>query len=176
MVDGLAEKLKAQPTDSESWLLLARSYEHLGRTKEAIEAYERAALLGEYDAKLAALAGSPDAANSNTVQIFGNLQLSDSSRDIVQPTDTVFIFARAVQGPPMPVAVLQMSAADLPFDFLLNDAQAMTPEFKLSDFEKVVVTARISRSGIATEALQDLEASTDTLIVADNQHVSLTIE
>lgn len=176
MVDGLAERLRENPDDGKSWLLLARSYEHLNRVTEAAAAYERAVTLGEYDAKLAAITESPAATGSNATQVFGNLQLSERSKAIVQPTDTVFIFARAVGGPPMPVAVLQRSVADLPLDFLLNDTQAMTTDFKLSDFEQVIVTARISRSGIATEALQDLEARSGTIIVAENRHLNLTIE
>ena len=71
---------------------------------------------------------------------------------------------------------MQRRASDLPLDFLLNDTQAMTPDFKLSDFEQVTVTARISRSGIATEALQGLEAKSAAVLVAENKHLNLTIE
>lgn len=176
MVDGLAARLEEDPDDSKSWLLLARSYKHLNRMPEAIEAYERAASFGEYDEELAGLSGSTIATESSTAQIYGNLQLSERSKEIVQPTDTVFIFARAVDGPPMPVAVLQRPAADLPLDFLLNDSQAMSAAAKLSNFEQVVVTARISRSGVATDALQNLEARSEPIVVAENRHLSLTIE
>jgi len=113
---------------------------------------------------------------SSAAQIFGNLQLSERSKDIVLPTDTVFIFARAVDGPPMPVAVLQRPVSDLPLDFLLNDSQAMSAAAKLSNFEQVVVTARISRSGIATDALQNLEAKSEPVVVAENRHLNLIIE
>jgi tetratricopeptide (TPR) repeat protein len=176
MVDGLAERLRENPDDGKSWLLLARSYQHLGRTADAVAAYEHAVTLGEYDEKLATAGTSPSSAISSSAQVFGNVQLSERSQDIVEPTDTVFIFARAVGGPPMPVAVLQRSVADLPLDFLLNDTQAMTADFKLSDFEQVIVTARISRSGDATEALQGLEARSDTVVIAENRHLNLTIE
>jgi tetratricopeptide (TPR) repeat protein len=175
MVDGLAARLKDNPDDGKSWLLLARSYQHLDRMAEAKEAYEHAQSLGEYDEELTAISGLPATAAS-TAQIFGNVQLSDKSKEIVLPTDTVFIFARAVDGPPMPVAVLQRPASDLPLDFLLNDSQAMSDAAKLSNHEQVTVTARISRSGIATDALKNLEAKSEPVIVAENRRLNLIIE
>jgi hypothetical protein len=176
MVDGLAARLKQNPDDGKSWLLLARSYKHLKRNLEATAAYEHAASLGQHDEELAAMVGSPESYASGGAQIFGHLVLSDRSNEIVLPTDTVFIFARAVGGPPMPVAALQRPVSDLPLDFLLNDSQAMSADARLSNYEQVVVTARVSRSGTATEALQGLEAESDVITVAENQHLKLTIE
>ena len=176
MIDGLAARLNDNPDDGKSWLLLARSYKHLQRGAEARDAYEHAVALGEYDEELAALSGSPVPEESSAAQIFGQLQLSERSKEIVMPTDTVFIFARAVGGPPMPVAVLQRPASDLPLDFLLNDTQAMSATAKLSNYEQVVVTARISRSGVAADALQNLEARSEPIVVAENRHLNLIIE
>jgi hypothetical protein len=176
MVDGLADRLRQNPDDAKSWLLLARSYHHLNRVEDARAAYARASALGEYDEKLAALSESPTVKSSATAQIFGNLRLSERSRDIVRPTDTVFIFARAVDGPPMPVAVLRRPVSDLPLDFLLNDTQSLSDASKLSDVEKVFVTARISRTGVASDALQDLEARSGAIVVAENRHLDLIIE
>ncbi len=176
MVDGLAGRLKENPDDGKSWLLLARTYIHLNRVSEAQDAYARAAALGEYDKELATVSGSPASTQSAAAQIFGNVRLSERSRQVVLPTDTVFVFARAVEGSPMPVAVLRRPVSDLPLDFLLNDSQAISAEAKLSNYEQVVVTARISRSGVAAEALQGLEAKSDAIIVAENRHLNLIIE
>ncbi len=63
LVDGLAERLKQDPDDSKSWLLLARSYRHLNRIPEARDAYNNAAAFGEYDAEFAAMVGSPASEN-----------------------------------------------------------------------------------------------------------------
>jgi len=122
MVDGLAARLREDPDDSKSWLLLAKSYRYMDRMPGAMQAYEKAAALGEFDAELAALTETPATAAVLAAQIFGNLSLSDRASKIVQPDDTVFIFARAINEPKMPVAVLQRPASD----FLLNDSQAMT--------------------------------------------------
>ncbi len=176
LVEGLAARLEEDPGDGKSWLLLARSYHHLNRVAEARTAYAHAVDLGEYDEQLAALETASEPVVDSAAQIFGKVQLSESSKAIVLPTDSVFIFARAVDGPPFPVAVLQKAVSDLPLDFLLNDSQAMNPDAKLSNFEKVIVTARVSRSGIATDALQGLEAKSEPIAVAENRHINLTIE
>jgi len=41
MVSSLAEKLKANPDDTQGWLMLARSYKSLGRYSDAVEAYAK---------------------------------------------------------------------------------------------------------------------------------------
>lgn len=176
MLEGLASRLDQNPEDGESWLLLARSYKFMNRADEAVEAYARAAALGQFDAELDALSGGDIASQPAGSQIFGNVELSPDARDIVLPTDTVFIFAKAVGGPPAPIAVLQRPASELPIDFLLNDSQSMIAGMNLSSFDEVTVTARITRDGDATVALQGLEAKSDTIRVADNRHLNLTIK
>lgn len=176
MVDGLASRLQDNPDDGKSWLLLARSFEHLNRMPEAKAAYEKAAALGEYDGDPGALTNLSDTPAMSAAQVAGNVRLSERAMEIVKPTDTVFIFARAVGGPPMPVAALQRPAADLPLDFVLDDLQAMSADAMLSSFEHVTVSARISRSGAATDALRGLEAQSETIAVADNRHINLIIE
>lgn len=176
MVDGLAERLRDNPDDGKSWLLLAQSYEHLNRIPEALDAYARAKALGQSNEKLDVLSASSTDRDQLAAQVFGQVILSDDAKQIVLPTDTVFIFAKADAGPPMPLAVLQRPASDLPIDFLLNDSQAMAVDAKLSDYDNIVVTARISRSGIVTEVLKNLEAESGVIAVADNKHLSLIIE
>jgi cytochrome c-type biogenesis protein CcmH len=74
----------------------------------------------------------------------------------VAPDDTVFIYARAAQGPRMPLAILKRKASELPIAFTLDDSTAMAPELKLSGMAQVVVLARISRSGQAMAQSGDL--------------------
>ncbi len=64
------------------------------------------------------------------------------------PADTpVFVYAKAVNGPPMPLAVVKRSLADLPMTLTLTDAQAMIENMTISAFEEVIIGARISLSG-----------------------------
>jgi cytochrome c-type biogenesis protein CcmH len=76
----------------------------------------------------------------------------------IQPTDTIFIFARALNGPPMPLAVVRQAVGSFPLTVELNDSQSMIPDMKLSKFPSVVVNARISKSGMPQGASGDLEA------------------
>ena len=92
----------------------------------------------------------------DTASIQGVVSLSPALKGKVAPDDTVFIFARAAQGPRMPLAILKRKASELPMAFTLDDSTAMADEFKLSKFELVIVGARVSRSGNATPQSGDL--------------------
>ncbi|HSD41673.1 MAG TPA: c-type cytochrome biogenesis protein CcmI [Burkholderiales bacterium] len=90
-------------------------------------------------------------------RVAGKVDLSPGLKGKVAPTDTVFVFARAAEGPRMPLAILRRQVKDLPFEFALDDSMAMAPNMKLSSFPDVVVGARVSRSGNATPQSGDLE-------------------
>lgn len=68
----------------------------------------------------------------------------------VERQDSVFVFARAIGGPPMPLAVKRLTVADLPVTVTLSDADAMMPGLNLSSVAQVELVARISRAGVAT--------------------------
>ncbi|WP_083908625.1 c-type cytochrome biogenesis protein CcmI/CycH [Thioalkalivibrio thiocyanodenitrificans] len=72
------------------------------------------------------------------------------------PGETVFLFARRPDGPPMPLAIQRLQVQDLPYRFRLDDSHAMT-DMTLSSVDRVVVVARVSRSGRAMPASGDLE-------------------
>jgi cytochrome c-type biogenesis protein CcmH len=99
----------------------------------------------------------PAAAAPAAGRVAGKVDLSPGLKGKVEPTDTVFVFARAAEGPRMPLAILRRQVKDLPFEFALDDSMAMAPNMKLSSFPDVVVGARVSRSGNATPESGDLE-------------------
>ena len=95
-------------------------------------------------------------ANAAAGSITGRVDLDNALASKVALNDTVFIFARATEGPRMPLAVLRIPAKDLPRDFSLDDSMSMAPGVKLSAAANVVVEARISKSGNALPQSGDL--------------------
>lgn len=91
------------------------------------------------------------------MSVGGRVTLSTALAAQAGPQDTLFIVARAANGPRIPLAVLRKRAADLPADFVLDDALAMSPELKLSGFAEVLVIARISKSGNPIAQSGDLQ-------------------
>ena len=104
--------------------------------------------------KVAAKSAPTPAATPASIQ--GIVSLSPTLKSKVAPDDTVFIFARAAQGPRMPLAILKRKANELPITFTLDDSTAMADELKLSKFELVIVGARVSKSGNAIPQSGDL--------------------
>lgn len=270
MVEGLATKMHANPNNAEGWLMLGKSYKHLGQFDKAVNAYEHAyKLLGDKpnvmlqyaetlslanseqltgksaDLVFKALAQEPN--NPNALWLAGMakaqagefmaakklwLQLSDSlpkdseplkemqgliakldskiaetkgqtvpestatkpvatpATDIAvvaqvslapellaqtSPDDTVFIYAQAASGSPMPLAIVKKQVSDLPLTATLTDSLAMTPTMKLSNFTEVRLLARISKSGNAMKQAGDLIGIIEKVSVADKTSHTLII-
>ena len=97
--------------------------------------------------------------------VSGNVFITPSLEARLKPNDTLFVFARAANGPKMPLAIINAKAGALPMKFTLSDDMAMTPTMKLSGFEKVQIVARISKSGGAAPQSGDFEGvSAPTLV------------
>jgi cytochrome c-type biogenesis protein CcmH len=106
------------------------------------------------DAAPKAAAATPAAAANATVS--GTVTLSAALAKQAQPEDTVFVFARAAEGSRMPLAIMRKQVKDLPISFTLNDSMAMSPASALSTASKVIVGARVSKSGNAMPQPGDL--------------------
>lgn len=180
LVDGLRARLENNPDDAGGWLLLAQSYQHLGRHDEALAAYVRAQALGKTDEKFEAqLLGAKLAPQMTTVEsgpaIRGRVALATDAAAQVRPEDTVFIFAKKSAHDRMPVVALRKSAADLPIEFALTDKEVMVPGMHLTDFDALLVTARISRSGNSADISDGLEAWSEPVSPVDGREIELTI-
>ncbi|HTR58974.1 MAG TPA: c-type cytochrome biogenesis protein CcmI [Casimicrobiaceae bacterium] len=88
--------------------------------------------------------------------IAGRVDIAPALASKVALSDTVFIFARAVDGPRVPLAVLRVPAGELPKSFTLDDSMGMAPGAKLSAAQSVVIEARVSKSGNALPQSGDL--------------------
>lgn len=107
-------------------------------------------------------AGKPLAVNG---VVSGTVSLTAELRKQAQPEDTVFIFARAADGARMPLAILRKQVKDLPVQFTLDDSMAMSPATVLSGASKVIVGARISKSGNAVPQPGDLSGQSPVVSV-----------
>lgn len=89
--------------------------------------------------------------------VSGVVSLAPAIAAKTSPQDTVFVFARAVDGPRLPLAILRKQVKDLPLRFTLDDSMAMSPAAKLSGAQRVIVGARVSKRGDATPQPGDLQ-------------------
>lgn len=253
MVSALAQRLQNDPNNAEGWMMLARSYNALGRFGPASDAYAQLAKLMPNDADVYAdyadalamannrsLQGEPEKlveralsvnpqhikalalhasaaherkdfaaaaqrwqkilplvppdsdiarsvsgniaeaqsmmgqapsvqapqaaakpAAAGGAKVSGTVDIDPALRAQAADTDTVFIFARAAEGPRFPLAVLRKQVKDLPVEFVLDDSMSMTPEATLSSAPMLVVGARVSKTGSATPSAGDLEGTTE---------------
>ncbi len=104
------------------------------------------------------------------------VDLSDKLRAQVEGDETVFIFARAAQGPRMPLAIVRKRVSDLPATIVLDDSMAMTPQMRLSAFDRVRIEARVSKSGTARPQSGDLEGEAGPVAPTRTDPVPLTID
>lgn len=123
----------------------------------------------------AGTASAAAAPASGPVALHVHVALDPALRDKAPPDATVFIFARAVQGPPMPLAIVRKQVKDLPVDVTLDDSQAMMPAMKLSNFADVIIGARISSSGNALPASGDLQVLSGSTATHTTTPVGLII-
>jgi cytochrome c-type biogenesis protein CcmH len=129
------------------------------------------------EAQAKTAAARPDTAGDAAgaqIQVAVNLDPSLAAQ--AAPGDTVFVYARAAAGPPMPLAVQRLRVSDLPVTLTLDDSMAVMPAMRLSTFPQVVVGARISKSGQATPQSGDLEGQSDPIVIAETPQVSVTID
>lgn len=163
------EALRADPQEVTSLGLLGIAAFEEGRFQDAIGFWERlVATLPAEDPSREAIKGgiarareqlgdaAPPAQISATpeaaaVRLQIEVDLAPALEKEVRPDDSVFIFARAVSGPAIPLAAKRLTVAELPAAVTLGDADAMMPQLKMSNYPEVTLVARISRQGNATK-------------------------
>lgn len=91
-------------------------------------------------------------------KIIINVSLDPKNIEQVDPTDTVFVFARAVQGPPAPLAVKRLQVRDLPTTIELTEDDAMMPQLTIHSFSKIKISAKVSKSGNPNDRDDDINS------------------
>ena len=104
-----------------------------------------------------------------------NVSIAENVLKKVSMDDTVYIFAKAVSGPPMPLAVVRKQVKDFPLQVILDDSMAMIPDMKISSFPNVMVSAHISRSGQPRARSGDVKSEIRTVNSSQKEKIKLTI-
>jgi cytochrome c-type biogenesis protein CcmH/NrfG len=131
-------------------------------------------------AEAAELAGMPAAqpaavAPTAAFGLSGTVSIDEKLARRVTPGDLLFIYAKAADSPGPPLAVMRIAAGRWPVSFRLDDSMAMIPSRRLSSFDRVIVEARISKSGLATPSPGDLFVVSPVLRPADGKVLKLVI-
>ena len=103
------------------------------------------------------------------------VSLSQDIKEKTEPEHTVFIYAQAMNGPKMPLAIVREQVKNLPITVILSDQQAMSPMMKLSSFEQVKLIARISKTGSAMPQKTDLIGEISSISTSENKLVEIEI-
>ena len=194
------EALRQDPNEATSLGLVGIAAYEAGRYQDAIDAWTQLskgidpqdpsyqAILTGIERARSALANSPQSqasssaqadqasdqpAADNDYQVVIDVTLSDEFAEQVSAGDTVYVFARAQGGPPMPLAAKRLTVADLPARITLTDADSLMPNLKLSSVARLELKASVSSEGDAMKA----QWTSDSVMVdandKDAKHVLL---
>jgi cytochrome c-type biogenesis protein CcmH len=171
----LWEQLLAESSNTREKTLLQRFIQQVKGSAPGTVAGETS--IATTAPKSATQAGSPGvAAEAAGPHVTVNVRLADTLASKVSGNDTLFVYAKAAAGPPMPLAIVRKITADLPLRVTLNDSQAMMPQMKLSAFNQVIINARISKSGSAMPSTGDLQGISNPVDPAQNPSVDIVID
>lgn len=128
------------------------------------------------DANIAEASQLAGTAAPGSTEVSGTISIDSKLASRVPAAATLFIYAKAVDSPGPPLAVIRQSAGSWPVTFRLDDTLAMVPSRKLSQFDRVIVEARISRSGQAAPAHGDLYVTSAVLKPSERKKLALVID
>jgi cytochrome c-type biogenesis protein CcmH len=168
---------------ADDWELLAKSYEFLGRPADASKARARQLPPLPPDAAetapapaAAPVASAPSQPSGSKTAVSGEVSLAPGLRGKAATGATLFIVAKSVDSPGIPVAVFRGSVGTWPVKFTLDDSQSMLPGRNLSSAGRVTIEARISQSGQPLPAAGDLQGSTGAINPADHPLLKILID
>ncbi|MDH3715266.1 MAG: c-type cytochrome biogenesis protein CcmI [Gammaproteobacteria bacterium] len=124
------------------------------------------------DTAIAAAPPMPEPGKSIRVSV----DLDPALASQVAPGDTLFVYARATEGPRMPLAITRVTASDLPLTVTLDESMAMMPNMTLANFEQVTVEARISKSGSAIPQSGDIRGTRSPVQPGNGETVEILID
>jgi hypothetical protein len=198
-IASLEARLAKGGGSADDWELLAKSFEFLSRPADAAKARAHQLphlpdpnAVGDAPASPMASAGatgtapstgavatgatSGPAAGGPGTAVSGEVSLAPALSAKATVGETLFIVAKSVDAPGIPVAVLRGSVGSWPLKFTLDDSQSMMPGRNLSSAGRVTIEARISHKGQPLPAAGDLQGSTGVINPADHRPLKILID
>jgi cytochrome c-type biogenesis protein CcmH len=190
-VEHLQRALALDPKHQRARFFMGLALRQQGKPKEAAAMWEP--LLDQLDqANTATLRKEVDAArieaglpplpeisepapNAPGIRVSVVLDPEFAARVRLRGDTSVFVIARAVGGPPMPVAVEKHAVSALPLRILLDDSDSPMPTAKLSSLKEVELVARLSESGDAMRQDGDLESKPVRVALPTTTAISLIL-
>ena len=174
-IASLEARLAKGSGSADDWELLAKSYEFLGRPQDASKA--RARQLPPLPPDSDETPNKPAAAAiASGTAVSGEVSLAPNLKAKAAAGATLFIVAKSVDSPGVPVAVFRGSVGTWPVKFTLDDSQSMLPGRNLSSAGRVTIEARISQSGQPLPAAGDLQGSSPAIDPAEHQPLKILID
>lgn len=118
---------------------------------------------------------APPADMTHSLRVLVALDPELATRIRIDPAIPVFVQARAIDGPPLPVAARRLTLGDLPTTITLTDADSVMPGQKLSTQHKVRISARIAASGSVTRSDGDVESAPQTVELPHSGTIKLEL-
>jgi len=190
-IASLESRLAKNGGSDGDWELLAKSFEFLGRPADAAQARahklppmptdsDASAPMAPAPMASAAPMASPaplaTAPAASGTAVSGEIMLAPALKAKAAAGETLFIVAKSVDAPGVPVAVLRGSVGSWPLKFTLDDSQSMLPGRNLSSAGRVTIEARISQKGQPLPASGDLQGTTGVINPADHQPLKILID
>ena len=170
MIQQLESHLDAHPEDTRGWVVLSHYYLATGKEQEANDILATLSQISISDPQ------AEEPGDTTDKVIMAKISLAPSLTKDIEPTDTLFIYAQAIDGPPMPITAIKYQAKELPLQVRLDDELSIRQDRRLSAFDYVILTARISRSGDPTPQSGDLMGRLQQVAVGKTDLVELVID
>ncbi len=121
-------------------------------------------------------ADKKQASGTVTAVVTVNVTIADDILATRSAEDYLMIYVKAAKGRPMPIAIEKLKLKDFKGQVVLSDLNSIMPTRPLSEHDKVLVVARLSRTGNAMTQADDIQITSAVVNVADNPTVSLELQ
>jgi len=187
----LSKVLQAQPNNLDAisllaliaferkdWIQAKAAFEVLLASMD--ESDTRYAMISERISEIDGQIAQQSELNSHEQHVVQGIQVTvkiDEQLADKQPSNGIlFVFAKASEGSPMPLAVVKLTDYSFPITVELSDSNAMMAGLNLSSASEIVISARISNDDSVMPSAGELEGHSEVLLRKDVQQVQLNID